>query len=136
MAIGTTEALSIFYSQFLPRGLELPLFILLLYGVYLLISAGILLTALKTAGGKVSYLMDLPRAVFTIILRDLITVPLIILALAIPIFGIIIAFVIWLAILKFIFQLSWLQAFLTWLVGGILQIILIVLVIIPLFLML
>jgi len=92
--------------------------------------------ALKTAGAKVNLIMDLPRGVFTIIIRDLIAIPLIAIVLAAPILGIIIAFIAWFGILRYFFQITWVQAFLTWIVGSILQIILIVLLIIPLFFLL
>jgi len=136
MALFNIANFQIFYSQFLPRGLEAPLLILLLYGAYLLISAGILLVALKTAGAKVNLVMDFPRGVFTIMIRDLIAIPLIAIVLAVPILGIIIAFIAWFGILRYFFQITWVQAFLTWILGSILQIILIVLLIIPLFFLL
>ena len=136
MPLSTAKSLTVFYAQFIPHGLEVPLLVLLLYGVYLLLSAGILMTALKTAGGSVSYLTDLPRGVFTILIRDLIALPLIAIILISPLIGILIAFLIWLGILRFMFQITWVQAFLTWLVGGIIQLVLVALVIVPLFLLL
>ncbi|HIJ98967.1 TPA: hypothetical protein H1005_03400 [archaeon] len=130
------EALQIFYAQFLPRGLEAPLLILILYGAYLFISAGILLVALKTVGAKVSLVIDLPRGVLTILIRDLIAIPLIAIILVTPIIGIIIAFAAWFGILKYFYDITWYQAVLTWIVGSIVQLVLIILIIIPLFLLL
>ncbi len=134
MALQTVAALNLFYAQFLPRGFETPLLFLLLYVAYLLISAGILMIALRTAGASITYALDMPRAVFTIIVRDLIAIPLIAIILVAPIVGIIIAFVIWFGILRYFFQISWVQAFLAWLTGSIIQVILIALLIIPIFL--
>ena len=136
MALSTAQSLQMFYAQFLPRGLEVPFLILMLYGAYLLISSGILLVALKTAGAKVNYVMDLPRGVFTIMVRDFIAIPLIAVILVTPLLGIAIAFAIWLGILRYFFQITWPQAFMTWLVGSIVQLVLIVLLVIPAFLLL
>lgn len=136
MALSTAQSLHVFYAQFLPRGLEIPFLVLMLYGAYLLISSGILLVALKTAGAKINYIADLPRGIFTIMIRDLIAIPLIAVILVTPLIGIAIAFAVWLAILRYFFQITWPQAFMTWLVGGIVQLVLIVLLIIPAFLLL
>ena|SRR3989344_2960292 len=131
MALSTIQGLALFYSQLVPRGLETPFLLLLLYGAYLLISAGILLFAVRAAGGKTSVTQDLPRGVFSIVLRDLIAGPLIIFVILSPLFGILFSFIIWLGILKFMFQLTWPQALLAWVASGVIQIILILLVIIP-----
>ena len=136
MALFNIANIEIFYAQFLPRGLEAGFIVLLLYGFYLFLSAGILLVALKTAGAKINYLADIPRGVFTIIVRDLIAIPLIAIVLVAPVLGIIIAFVVWFGILKFFFDITWVQALMTWVVGSIIQIILIALLIIPLFFLL
>ena len=136
MAIATAQALQFFYARFLPYGLETPFLLLFLYGVYLILAAVILFFALKISGVKVTYIADLPKGVFTIVLRDLLAVPLISLIMFSPVIGIIASFIIWFVMLKFLFQITWLQAFLTWMASGIIQIILIVLVIIPAFLLL
>ncbi len=130
MALTTTDGLALFYSQIVPRGLETPFLLLLLYGIYLLVSAGILLFALRVAGGKISS-QDFPKGVFTIVLRDLIAGPLIIFIILSPLFGILFSFIIWLGILKFMFHITWPQALLAWVASGVIQILLILLVIIP-----
>ena len=136
MALPVNEALMLFYSQFIPRGLELPFILLLLYGIYILIASGVLLLALKIAGAKINYQIDFPRSVITIVLRDFLTIPFLVLVLFAPIFGVIIAFIIWLGILKYMFQISWYQAFLVWLASGIIHLVLILLVIVPVILLL
>ncbi len=131
MALTTTDGLALFYSQIVPRGLETPFLLLLLYGIYLLVSAGILIFALRVAGSKISFSQDFPKGVFTIVLRDLIAGPLIIFIILSPLFGILFSFIIWLGILKFMFQITWPQALLAWVASGVIQILLILLVIIP-----
>ena len=135
MALPVNEALMLFYAQFIPRGLELPFILLLLYGVYILVASGVLLAALKVAGAKINLGVDFPRSVITIVLRDFLTIPFLVLVLFVPILGVIIAFVAWLGILKYMFQISWYQAFLVWLASGIIHLILILLVIVQVILL-
>lgn len=136
MGIPAGQAIAFFYAQLIPRGLEIPFILLLLYGVYLIAASGILLAALKTAGAKVNFIIDFPRAVLTIVIRDLIALPLIALILLSPIVGIVIAFAAWFVLLRFMFQITIVQAFLVWLASGIIQILLIILVLVPAFLLL
>ena len=134
--VAAAQSLQLFYGQFLPLGLSAPFIFLFLYGAYLLISTGILLVSLRTAGATISFSNDFPRGVFTIVMRDLIAVPLLVLIIISPLYGIIASFIIWLGLLRYFFQITWLQAFGAWIASGIIQILLIVLVIIPAFILL
>ncbi len=128
---GLTYVAQFLYGQHIPRGLEVPLIILIIYIAYLLISAGILFYSLKIAGAQLDFAAGFPRAMLTVIIRDVLFFPLLALVFFLPILGAIIALIVWLGILKYMFNLKWSQAFIAWIIAIILPFIVVLLILIP-----
>lgn len=124
------------YGTQIPRGFESSLITLSIYVLHLLISSIILYYSVKLAGGGLDFMTGFPRALFTILIRDLIALPLIFITFSIPFLGIIIAVIIWLGLIKFVFNLNWVKTVLAFLISLILPVVIILFILIPLALIL
>jgi hypothetical protein len=123
------------FGQTIPRGMEGPVILIGVYLLYLIISAVILYVSVKAVGYDKGFLAGLPAAIFTVFVRDLIIIPLIMLAFFLPLLGLVIGVVVWLGLIKYVFAIKWWQAVLGWLVSLLIPIVIALFILIPILIM-
>lgn len=124
------QALQFFYAQIVPRRMESLLF-LFIYGISLLISSLVLYFALKSLGVTKGFIQDFPKALFTSFIRDLVIGPIILIIYYYPIIGILAGFIVWFGLVKYIFQTTWIKALMSWLVAGLIYLIIMIFILLP-----
>lgn len=125
-------AMDFLYLTAFPRSIVGPLAILFVYVLHLIIASLILYYSIKFAGGSVAFRTGFPKAVLATFVRDILLVPLIFLSFFIPMLGPFLALVLWLAIIKFIFQLGWGRTVLAFIISIILPVIIVFFILLPL----
>jgi len=125
------------YTGQLPLRVEDQLIALFIYALHLAINGGVMFYALKIGGGgSGSFMTDFPKAVFVTLARDLVMIPIIVIVSSYPIVGVLIGAVLWLGLIKYIFNLSWEQGAMVWLISIVLPIVIILFIVIPIALVL
>lgn len=124
-------AAKLLYGQAIPSGYNVPLIILGIYIIYLVISGLILYFSVKLSGSQMTFMQGFPTAIFTTVIRDLIALPLIFIVFIFPFVGLIFAIVVWLGLIKFMFQIPWWRAIVAWIISIILPLVIAVFILIP-----
>ena len=124
-------AYTFLYGMSFPSKWEISIIALAVYALHLAISGCIMFASLKVAGVSIDILTGFSKALFTIFARDLIALPLILLTAFFPIIGILISLILWLGIIKFVFQISWLHAALVFIISLILPFVILLFILIP-----
>jgi len=131
VATNIVAAYSFLYGIEIPRKWELSIIALTIYAVHLAISGSVLYGSLKIGGGGFDFVSGFSRAIFTVFVRDLIALPLLVLMVGFPLFGMIVSLIAWLGLIKFVFQLSWARALLVFIITLILPFVILLLILIP-----
>ncbi len=130
--LGHAETLQFFYGQMVPTDFSGKVIFLVVYGVSLLVSALVLYYALRTLKGTKSFMQDFPKSLFTSFVRDLVIGPLLLVTYFFPILGIAAGFIVWLGLVKYMFQVSWVKALMAWIVAGLIYLVIIIFILLPL----
>lgn len=130
--LSATQSLKFFYGQMGPADFGGKVIFLLVYGVSLFISALVLYYALRSLKGAQSFMQDFPKALFTSFIRDLVIGPLLLITYYFPILGIAAGFIVWLGLVKYIFQIGWIKALMSWVAAGLIYLVIIVFILLPL----
>ncbi len=131
MSILAGQALQFFYGQMVPRRMESLVFVFI-YGISLLVSSLVLYFALRSLGATKGFVQDFPKALFTSFIRDLIIGPIILLIYYHPIIGILAGFIVWLGLVKYIFQTTWVKALMSWIIAGLIYLVIMIFILLPL----
>jgi len=119
------------YGIDFPRKWEISLVVLAVYVLHLALSGGVVYGSLRICGVSPDPITGFSKAVFTVFIRDLIALPLIGLIAVWPLFGIIVSFMAWFGLLKYLFGISWMRTIIVFLVSLILPFVILLLVLIP-----
>ncbi|MFO7872108.1 MAG: hypothetical protein R6U26_00520 [Candidatus Undinarchaeales archaeon] len=130
--LGHAETLQFFYGQMVPTDFSGQVIFLLVYGISLFVSALVLYFALKSLKGAKSFIQDFPKALFTSFVRDLVIGPLLLITYFFPILGIVAGFIVWLGLVKYMFQVSWVKALMSWVAAGLIYLVIIIFILLPL----
>lgn len=119
------------YGMRVPRSWEASAVVLVIYAIHLAISALVLYYSVKITGGKSDFITAFPKALFTVFVRDLIVLPLLLTTAFFPLFGMFIAIVVWLGLIKYIFNLPWTKTVMVFIVSLILPIVVLLFILLP-----
>ncbi|MFH1425063.1 MAG: hypothetical protein ABIG20_05370 [archaeon] len=133
MAAPMSEMFNFLYMTKVPASFSLPITILLVYAVHLLVASSILYYAVRLSGAQLTPGTGFSKALTATFVRDILFIPLVLMGFLIPFFGLFIALVIWMGIVKLVFNISWARTVLAFLISIILPLVILLFILLPLF---
>ena len=119
------------YTSSIPLRTQNQLITLFIYAAHLAINGVIIFYALRIGGQRGAFINIFPRGVFVTLVRDLVMIPIIVLGSAFPVFGVLLGAIVWLGLIKYVFQLSWEHSAMVWLISIVLPIVIVLFIVIP-----
>jgi len=130
---GESLALSsafLFTAQ-VPRGLESGFILIALFTLQIIFSAIMLYAAIKMVGGGGTIVADMPKALFTAFILYSLIIPFLFMAFYLKFVGVIIALLVWLALIKYMFNMPWLKALFAFMLSIVLSLVVLFFVMLP-----
>ena len=131
VAANMAIAYSFLYGFDFPRKWEVSLIVLTVYVLHLALSGAVIYCSLRVCGVSMDPVTGFSKAVFTVFLRDLLAFPLIGLVALWPLAGLIISFMAWFGLIKYLFGISWPRTIIVFIVSLIIPFFILLFVLIP-----